>query len=58
MRRQAQIRFPALMADEPPLRVLGDTPVYACADGLPDARRRLVSVLAARRFVVAQAEAV
>lgn len=56
--RQAQTRFPALVADEPTLGILVDASVHTRADGLADAGCGLVGVLAARCLVVAHAQAV
>ena len=58
MSGKAEVGAAALVADEPPLRVLSEAPVYTCADGLADAGRRLVSMLATRGLVVTQAQSV
>ena len=55
---QAQIRFPALVADEAAFGVLGEASVHTGADGLADAGCGLVGVLSARPLVMLEAEPV
>lgn len=58
VRGKAEAGFPALVADESPLRVLGETPVHTSADWLTYAGCGLVGVLAARLLVMLETDPV
>jgi len=57
MRRQIQIRAPALMTDQPPICGLVDAPVHTRPNRLTHTRSRLTSMLTTRSLVVAQTQA-
>lgn len=58
VRGKAEVGFPALVADEPPLRVLGDAPVHTGADWLTDAGCGLVGILATCPLVMLETDPV